>query len=72
LLESKNSAVVRKYSGYAHIPKRFAGKVNAFRSYFLNPYTNFHRPYFFPKAITDAKGTERKIYRYEYMMTLQH
>jgi len=35
----------------------------------LNPYLNFHRPYFFPETRTDAKGKQRKIYRYENMMT---
>ncbi|MDO8412907.1 MAG: hypothetical protein Q7S51_03845 [Gallionellaceae bacterium] len=69
LAESKNGAVVRKHLGYAHIPQQFAGKVNAFCAGFLNPYVNFHRPCFFPETITDAKGKERKKYRYEQMMT---
>jgi len=69
LAESKNGAVVRKHLGYAHIPQQFAGKVNAFCADFLNPYVNFHRPCFFPETVTDAKGKERKRYRYEEMMT---
>lgn len=69
LVESKNGAVVRKHLGYTHIPQRFARKVNAFCSNFLNPYVNFHRPCFFPETVTDAKGKERKKYRYEHMMT---
>jgi transposase InsO family protein len=69
LAESKNGAVVRKHLGYAHIPQQFATQVNAFCVDFLNPYVNFHRPCFFPEAVTDAKGKERKKYRYEQMMT---
>ena len=69
LAESKNGAVVRKHLGYAHIPQRFAAQVNAFCADFLNPYVNFHRPCFFPETITDAKGKERKRYRYEEMKT---
>lgn len=69
LAESKNGAVVRKQLGYAHIPQQFADKVNAFCADFLNPYVNFHRPCFFPETITDAKGKERKRYRYEEMKT---
>jgi len=69
LAESKNGAVVRKHLGYAHIPQHCASLVNAFCADYLNPYVNFHRPCFFPETITDAKGKERKIYRYEDMMT---
>jgi hypothetical protein len=43
--------------------------VNEFCANFLKPYGNFHRPCFFPETITDAKGKERKKYRYEAMMT---
>jgi transposase InsO family protein len=69
LAESKNAAVVRKHLGYAHIPQDFAQEVNAFCREHLNPYVNFHRPCFFPKTVTDAKGKERKSYRYEDMKT---
>jgi len=69
LAESKNGAVVRKHLGYAHIPQHCASLANAFCADFLNPYVNFHRPCFFPKTITDAKGKERKKYRYKDMMT---
>lgn len=69
LAESKNAAVVRKHLGYAHIPQHCAGLVNAFCADFLNPYVNYHRPCFFPETVTDAKGKERKKYRYEGMMT---
>ena len=69
LAESKNASVVRKHLGYAHIPQHCASMVNAFCADFLNPYVNFHRPCFFPETITDAKGKERKKYRYESMNT---
>lgn len=69
LAESKNGAVVRKHLGYAHIPQHCASLVNAFCADFLNPYVNYHRPCFFPETITDAKGKERKRYRYEEMKT---
>ncbi|EQD70741.1 integrase, catalytic region, partial [mine drainage metagenome] len=61
--------MVRKHLGYAHIPQNFAQEVNAFCREHLNPYVNFHRPCFFPKTVTDAKGKERKSYRYEDMKT---
>lgn len=44
LAETNNGAVIRKHLGYAHIPQRFAGEVNAFCAEHLNPYVNFHRP----------------------------
>jgi len=69
LAESKNAAVVRKHLGYAHIPQHCASLVNTFCTEFLNPYVNFHRPCFFAETITDAKGKERKKYRYKDMMT---
>lgn len=69
LAETKNGAIVRKHLGYSHIPQRFAHDVNAFCRDFLNPYVNFHRPCFFPDAVTDAKGKIRKRYRFEDMMT---
>jgi transposase InsO family protein len=69
LAESKNASVVRKHFGYAHIPQFCASLVNAFCADYLNPYVNFHRPCFFPETITDAKGKERKKYRYKDMTT---
>lgn len=69
LAESKNASVVRKHLGYAHIPQHCASLVNTFCAEHLNPYVNYHRPCFFPETITDAKGKERKCYRYEEMKT---
>ena len=67
--ESKNNAIVRKQFGYSHIPQHLASLVNAFCRDHLNPYINFHRPCLFAETITDAKGKERKKYRYENMNT---
>lgn len=69
LVESKNGSVVRKHLGYGHIPARAAEAVNAFLHTHLWPYLNYHRPCFFPKTETDAKGRQRKRYCYEEMMT---
>ena len=69
LVESKNGSVVRKHLGYAHIPVSGAPAVNAFLRTHLWPYLNYHRPCFFPKVEIDAKGRQRKRYRYQDMMT---
>lgn len=69
LAEFKNGAVVRKHLGYAYIPQQFAEQVNAFCANHLNPNVSFHRPCFFPETITNAKGKQRKRYRYEDMKT---
>jgi transposase InsO family protein len=69
LVETKNGAVVRKHLGYAHIPQRFAAKVNAFCQEFLNPYLNFHRPCLFAKETIDAKGKRKKRYPHQAVMT---
>ena len=69
LAESKNGAVIRKLFGYSHIPQRFALLINDFNQQYLNPYLNFHRPCFFPETRTDDQGKQRKVYRYETMMT---
>lgn len=69
LAESKNAAVVRKQFGYSHIPQRWAPLINDFNQQYLNPYLNYHRPCFFPETRTDHKGKQRKVYRYENLMT---
>ena len=69
LVESKNASVVRKFIGHGHIPQRFADLVNRFHRDHLVPYINYHRPCYFPETFIDAKGRQRKRYRYEHMMT---
>ena len=60
---------MRKHFGYAHIPQRYAVLINAFNQQHLILYLNCHRPCFFPHTVTDAKGKQKKRYRYEHMMT---
>lgn len=67
LVEGKNGAVIRKWMGHAHIPKRHAKAINEFYRKFLNPYLNFHRHCAFPTEYADAKGKIRK--RYETYLT---
>jgi len=64
LVESKNGSVVRKHLGHAHIPVSAAAAVNVWVREHLCPYLNFHRPCLFPHTETDAKGRQRKLYRY--------
>lgn len=60
---------MRKHLGYAHIPGRFAQRVNRFTQDILSPYLNFHRPCFFPTEEVDSRGRVRKRYRYDNLMT---
>ena len=61
--------MVRKHFGYSHIPQHWAPLINDFNRQYLTPYLNYHRPCFFPETKIDNKGKQRKIYRYEHMMT---
>ena len=62
LVEGKNGAVVRKWMGHAHIPKRHAGKIMEFyRTYFIT-FTNFHRFCAFPDEEIDMRGKIVKKY----------
>jgi hypothetical protein len=69
LVESKNGSVVRKHLGHAHIPAGGAAAVNVFLEQHLWGYLNYHRPCFFPTVEIDAKGRQRKRYRYQDLMT---
>ena len=69
LVESENGSIVRKHLGYAHIPQRFAARVNVFTTAVLSPYLNFHRPCLFPEEVIDTKGKRRKRYPYANLMT---
>jgi transposase InsO family protein len=62
LVEGKNGAVVRKWMGYRHIPKRHAAAINWFYRSLFNEYLNFHRPCGFATTTVDARGKEKKIY----------
>ena len=64
LVEAKNGAVIRKHMGYEHIESRHAEAIEAFYERHFNPYLNFHRPCGVPEVVTNAKGKQRRIYRW--------
>jgi IS30 family transposase len=64
LVEAKNGAVIRKHMGYEHIASRHAAAIEAFYEKYFNPYLNFHRPCGVPEVITNAKGKQRRVYRW--------
>jgi transposase InsO family protein len=64
LAESKNGAVVRKHMGYGHIAAAHAAAINEFYREHFNPYLNFHRPCGVPEVVTEAKGQQRRVYRW--------
>jgi transposase InsO family protein len=64
LVESKNGAVIRKHMGYGYIAAEHAGEIHRFYELQFNPYLNFHRPCGVPETIVNAKGEQRRIYRW--------
>jgi transposase InsO family protein len=64
LAEAKNGAVIRKHMGYGHIAAEHAQAIEEFYEEHFNPYLNFHRPCGVPEIIVDAKGKERRSYRW--------
>ena len=64
LVEAKNGAVIRKHIGYGHIASAHAETMEAFYERHFNPYLNFHRPCGVPETRTDAKGKQRRVYRW--------
>jgi transposase InsO family protein len=64
LVEAKNGAVIRKHMGYGHIESRHAEAIEAFFEQHMNPYLNYHRPCGVPEVITNAKGKQRRVYRW--------
>lgn len=62
LAEGKNGSVIRKCFGYRHIPKRYAGTINAFYRSCFNEYLDYHRPCGFATVTVDAWGKEKKVY----------
>jgi transposase InsO family protein len=64
LVESKNGAVVRKHMGHLHIAAVHAAEVADFFREYLNPYVNFHRPSGVPELVVNAKGKEKRVYRW--------
>jgi transposase InsO family protein len=64
LAEAKNGAVIRKHMGYGHIESAHAEAIEAFYEQHFNPYLNFHRPCGVPEIRTNAKGKQRRVYRW--------
>ena len=64
LAEAKNGAVVRKHMGYSHIAAPQAAAIEAFYQEHFNPYLNFHRPCGVPELVVNAKGKEKRVYRW--------
>ena len=64
LAETKNGAVVRKLMGYTHIAAPHAAAITDFFKEHLNPYLNFHRPCGVPELVTNAKGKQKRLYRW--------
>jgi hypothetical protein len=64
LVETKNGAVIRKLMGYGHIAAQHAEAIGLFYKEDFNPYLNFHRPCGVPETIVNAKGKQRRIYRW--------
>ena len=64
LVEAKNGAVIRKHMGYGHIASSHAEAIEEFFEKHFNPYLNFHRPSGVPEIVTNAKGKERRVYRW--------
>ena len=70
LVESKNGSVIRKYFGYAYIPKKFAPDINAFCQLWFNPYLNFHRPCgFAEEVIMNKHGKKKRRYPHHLYLT---
>lgn len=64
LAEAKNGAVIRKHMGYGHIAAGSAAAIEFFYETHFNSYLNFHRPCGVPEVRTDAKGRQRRVYRW--------
>jgi hypothetical protein len=64
LVEAKNGAVIRKHIGYGHIGAEHAETIERFYEEHFNPYLNFHRPCGVAEVVVDAKGRQRRIYRW--------
>ena len=64
LAESKNGWVIRKHIGWGHIASRHAEAFDQFYRRHFNPYLNFHRPCGVPEVHTNAKGKQKRVYRW--------
>ena len=64
LAETKNGAVIRKHIGYGHIESAHAATLDRFYREHFNPYLNFHRPCGVPEIVTNAKGKQKRVYKW--------
>jgi hypothetical protein len=64
LVEAKNGAVVRKHMRREHIAGPHAEAIGRFYVEYFNPYLNFHRPCGVPERVVNAKGKEKRVYRW--------
>ena len=64
LAETKNGAVVRKHMGYTYIAAPYAAAIESFYEEQFNRYLNFHRPCGVPERVINAKGKEKRVYRW--------
>jgi transposase InsO family protein len=64
LVEAKNGAVVRKHMRYDHIAAPHAAAIESFYEEHFNPYLNFHRPCGVAERVKNAKGKEKRVYRW--------
>ena len=62
LVEGKN-VVIRKHTGYGHIPKKHASAITSYYVKYRNPFLNFHRFCAFPEEVVDERGKIRKVYK---------
>lgn len=63
LVESKNSSVIRKCFGYAHIARENAPLINTFLREYFDEYINYHRVCAFPTKTIDSRGKEKTTYK---------
>ncbi len=69
LVEGKNGSVVRRHLGHGHIPRHFAGAVNAFTQNVLSPFPDYHRPCHFPVETVGDDGRVTRRYPYANVAT---
>ncbi len=67
LVETKNGSIIRKYMGFAHIPKKYSVFINTFYRDHMDVYLNFHRPCGFATDKVDARG--KIVKKYDRYMT---
>lgn len=64
LAETKNGAVIRKHIGYGHIAAEHASAIESFYEMHFNGYLNYHRPCGVPELVSNAKGKQRRVYKW--------